>query len=325
LRAGVVLAAILTTASLGMPFAAAPSSLDAVRSWLEARVEGLRAADPASGRDVDAARALDELRWRLIDAGLDEPVAEGLVGARSRPAGSGQDTDLVPLIAARTRLERFSRGLSRPRPAIPADARERLGEILSDPVFRDSSDSASLAQRAQYAIQRFLGRVLGGVVRLIGSNPELATAAVVVLVLATLTFVASRVGWRLPARRRGTTPDDPVRVGESARESARLLLERATVEAGAGRWGRAVRLAEQAAVVALVARGELPGHPGMTDLEGLRSLRARGGPAESEAFEALVTLHDAVVFGGRAADASSAERARGLARRLVVPEVEEAA
>lgn len=317
---------IVAVAVLGHAVAvSAGESLDETLAWLETRTAELREADPPAGRE-EVSLALEELRGRLKAAGLSESVAEALVATPVRPVDGEEESALASLRTTRLRLTRFARGVSRGPPTVPAAGRPALEEILADPVFRDASDRAGVLQRVQFAVQRFLGRIMERLLRFVGSNSTIVLVLAIAGALAALVFVATRLA-SIAGPRRRPAESGATSAGRTAGDAvaASTLLRRASAEARAGGWGRAVRLAEQAAVLALVEGDFLPAYPGLTDLEGLRSFRDRGEPEVRSDFEELVDLHDGIVFGGRAPDAAAAGRATTLARRLVDRPTEDAA
>src|SRR5207249_2813458 len=145
-----------------------------------------------------------------------------------------------------------------------------------DPLFESRPASANLLQRLLRAINRALYLLIGSAFESAARHPAILISAVVAMLLAALGLFVVLVAPRLRRRRAATQPAGSPLRGAPEASGAIALLARAEREAAAGRLGEALRLLEQAAVVALRARGAVPALPGLTDLEGVEALRRRG-------------------------------------------------
>jgi len=192
-----------------------------------------------------------------------------------------------------------------------------LGSVLEDPAFRKERRRASLLHRARLSFYRFLGRLFERARGLVASNLALVKAGILVLIGLAVAFVVYGIVTllRRPPRRADLpAPVEGVDADRPADEGA--LLFRADGEASAGRFVRALRLLEHAAIVILRKRGELPARPGLTDLEGVRVLRERRAGEATELFARIAELHDRAVYGGFPPGPAVVEEARAAATRL---------
>ena len=193
--------------------------------------------------------------------------------------------------------------------------RERLDRILASPDY-DSGDPGAQA----VSILEWILRKLGGLFRTLANLGELSrpvfwtVLAVCVALLALIFFHglvvvsralrASRPGGSLRAAGPAAGPGDP-----------RELLARARAAAREGRREEALRLSHRAALLGLDRRGVLRFQESLTNGDYRRQLRPR--PAESQAFEALVRLHEPACFGKRPVAEGDVESGLRLAVSLL--------
>ena len=194
-----------------------------------------------------------------------------------------------------------SSAVSSPPPA-PAQIRQATQAVLAQGKYRRRPPPAQ--QWLQEKLQALLEKLVSWLERM-GQNRALEQGAnavfyalVGVVVLATLGLVARL----LLLRRRGPAPErrapDPIRHRRVA--SPGDLQSQAAALAARGEYGPALRLLEQACLLALDRRGLLVVRSSATDGEYLRQLRS---PPEARALLAeLLALVEVYLYGGRALD-----------------------
>lgn len=194
---------------------------------------------------------------------------------------------------------------------------ERAARAAVDPAVADARLRELVGQqRVRSAPQTAIDVVLGAIGRFLaglgGAPPDGAVVlrAVAGLGLAALLVMLGLLGRGLAERFRRDTLLPELRAESAADPAAHL---RAADEALAGgRLRDAIHGLYLYALHALAAREALRYDPALTDRELLRRAAAVPGV---DALRELVTLHERVWFGLRAADADAARRARELALR----------
>jgi len=293
---------------------------------LETRALGLRGAPPPEATAL-ARRSLADARSLLSEGGLDDDLARALVAA---PSNETVDQPERALRLVRRRLRAFAEAAEMPPPEVPASARPRLEAILRDPAFRERAQGPNAFDRLVGRLREAVGLLLARIAEILGEGALVSALAVLLVACVAIALVLLRVF----SRGRSSTPDLGRVRGPRAIETAdvpapRDLLARAGEEARAGRLREALKLALQAAVLALRRAGALPSLPGLTDLEGVAILRERPGPGGPgglggrEAFARLVEIHDRSVFARRGLDAATYDEAAALAASIVAEEEKE--
>jgi hypothetical protein len=192
--------------------------------------------------------------------------------------------------------------------------RERLESVLASPDYDSGDPGARSASLLQWILQKIAGlfRSLGGLGEISPFLFWLVLAVCVAILLLIFLHGALVVSRALRASRTRELPRDADPAGP---DDPRELLERARAAARAGRRDDALRLAHRAALLGLDRRGVLRFQESLTNGDYRRQLRAR--PRESEAFDALIRLHEPVCFGKRPAVDAEVEQGVRLASLLL--------
>ncbi len=200
------------------------------------------------------------------------------------------------------RLGAILDALAQPPSSAPADARERLQEILSKPPFRAP---APVTNSWWNDFWSWVGRVLESLLRPIGSIPPSTSEAIgwVVLAIGAL-LVLGLIGYLLLGLRRmiaveaRSDDDDP-----AAGLTARTALDQASQVARSGDYRSAMRYLYISALLWLDERELLRYDRALTNREYLD--RLRGNPALRERLRPVVETFDRVWYGHAPLDAES--------------------
>jgi Domain of unknown function (DUF4129) len=200
------------------------------------------------------------------------------------------------------RLGAILDALAQPPSSAPADARERLGEILSKPPFRQPEPATSNWWRDFWD---WVGRALEALLRPAGSVPRGASEALgwVVLGLGALLLVGL-IGYLLIGLRRTIAAE--ARAGDddpAAGLTARVALDQAGQVARGGDYRGAMRYLYLSALLWLDERDLLRYDRALTNREYLERLREN--PALRERLRPVVETFDRVWYGHDALDAES--------------------
>jgi hypothetical protein len=330
-------ALLLSVLAACWPAAAVAGAVTDLADWLQREAERIRELPDGEARTA-ARHVAGHLERRLREAGLDASLATALAAAPGTAApeegeesGDAEADDAPPRSSAwelaagidlvARRLRRFDQACAGEPVTQPAGAREELVGILAEPVFDRTPPQAGWGRRFGYEVRRRLGRLLGGAVGFAVANGALIFAAAVLVFLAALAFIVSRVvqarGGSRWTSHSGSAPAAEYERGEPAPASPAWLVGLARNEAAAGRGARAMHLLVQAALLALRTSGLLPDDPGLTDLESLERLEPVADASVRGELLDLVELHDRGVYGGAGVRSESVTRALEIAERLV--------
>ena len=192
--------------------------------------------------------------------------------------------------------------------------RERLDRILAGADYDTGESNAKRGSVLEW-ILRQIHKLLQSLTNLGELSPVLFwTVLLVCLALLGLILLHGGVvlSRALRASRAGGKLRDLPAVGPG---DPRELLARARAAAREGRREEALRLAHRAALLGLDRRGVLRFQESLTNGDYRRQLRAR--PRESEAFDALVRLHEPACFGKRPVAETEVEDGVRLAASLL--------
>ncbi|MFL5801215.1 MAG: DUF4129 domain-containing protein [Roseiflexaceae bacterium] len=206
------------------------------------------------------------------------------------------------LRAIEARLGAILDALAQPPSSAPADARERLHEILSKPPFQQPEPATSNWWNDFWD---WVARALEALVRPVGSVPAAASQTLgwVILGIGAL-LLAGLIGYLLIGLRRTiaaeahAAADDP-----AAGLTARTALDQASQVARDGDYRSAMRYLYLSALLWLDERDLLRYDRALTNREYLE--RLRGNPALRERLRPVVETFDRVWYGHVALDAES--------------------
>jgi hypothetical protein len=208
------------------------------------------------------------------------------------------------LSAIEARLGAILDALAQPPSSAPADARERLAEILNNPPFRQP-ESATSGSSWWSDFWAWVGRVLETLLRPIGSVPPATSEAIGWIVLAIgALLLLGLIGYLLLGLRRTiavearSDDDDP-----AAGLTARTALDQASQVARSGDYRSAMRYLYISALLWLDERDLLRYDRALTNREYLE--RLRGNPALRERLRPVVETFDRVWYGHAPLDAES--------------------
>ncbi len=208
------------------------------------------------------------------------------------------------LSAIEARLGAILDALAQPPSSAPADARERLAEILNNPPFRQPEPATS-GSSWWNDFWDWVGRVLETLLRPIGSVPPATSEAIGWIVLAIgALLLLGLIGYLLLGLRRTiavearSDDDDP-----AAGLTARTALDQASQVARSGDYRTAMRYLYISALLWLDERDLLRYDRALTNREYLE--RLRGNPALRERLRPVVETFDRVWYGHAPLDAES--------------------
>jgi len=266
---------------------------------------------------VRAAQAVDgAARQAQIDAAID---ALSGVDAVSLPDGTVMPVDNSALVAelkgeepdlARIECELAALAAAgrEPRtPAGPADAEQRLREILARPEFQQAEPSA-----LEQELNRLLARLLEGAAGVLFAAPAVVygLAAIGLLLLGWLVYTLARTMFGPGAT------GNPVVPAEAGDEdlSAAQALQRAQALASGGDYRTSMRYLYLSSLLFLEEAGRLRYDRTLTNREYLRQVE--GQPDLAEPFRVVVNTFDRVWYGFVPVDAQAYETYLGYVQAL---------
>jgi len=204
----------------------------------------------------------------------------------------------LPAIAAR--LGAILDALAQPPSAAPADARERLTQLLDKPPFKRSEEDAQPGWLR--AFLGWLGRVLEQILRPIG-RVTAATGNTIAWVIGIigLALLLAIIAYLLRGLRRGMIADARIEDDPEANLTAKSALDQAGGLARGGDYRTAVRYLYLSALLWLDERDLLRYDRALTNREYLE--RLRDNAALRERLRPVVETFDRVWYGHAALDA----------------------
>jgi hypothetical protein len=207
------------------------------------------------------------------------------------------------LPAVAERLGAIINALDQPTSAAPADARERLKQILDRPPFKRAEDPQPPSWLRDFF--DWLGRLLESMIRPIGSvSPATGQTVGWVVIVVGILLLLGLLGYLLLGLRRGmaaeasTAEDDP-----EANLTARTALDQAGDLARGGDYRTAVRYLYLSALLWLDERDVLRYDRALTNREYLE--RVRDNPALRARMAPIVETFDRVWYGHLPIDAEA--------------------
>ncbi|MCP3981576.1 MAG: DUF4129 domain-containing protein [bacterium] len=315
--------ALLVAIAVGAAVASTPEA-EPFRRAADRLDELLATSDELSAADARA--RVSEIRDLLLAEDVDPALVRSLVPLSGSLRGDAGDRRRR-LQVAQLRLREFGEAVERPVPEVSEDARGTLDRILEDPEFSVEPAKPGGAQRLFRQVRNFFGRWMQGFANVAGALGRPVVMLMTLVLLALVLWFVARAFWPTLLRDRSETrrSGSEVRRIQVTAAGPRELLRRAQSEFEAGRFVPAMKLVEQAALLALVGRGVLPDRAGLTDREGVRWLRERAAADSWSDFAELAELHERLVYAGRAGERETVSRAVGLATGLVERAEREAA
>ena len=274
-----------------------PPDLATYTAWVREAFAAAQRSDRLGLEDV-AARLVATTSVRLPDGPAISVDNRWLADALK-----ASEPDL-PAIAER--LGAIIDALAQPQSAAPADARERLRQILDNPPFKRAEPSPPPAWWTSF--WRWVGRVLENLFRPIGRATSGGSGNVIAWAIGIigLVLLAGVIVYLLRGLRRGMVAH--ARAGEDDPEAnltARTALDQAGGLARGGDYRTAVRYLYLSALLWLDERNILRYDRALTNREYLE--RVRDNPALSARMASIVDTFDRVWYGHLPIDADSFE------------------
>jgi hypothetical protein len=269
-----------------------PPDLPTYTAWVREAFAAAQRSDRL-GLEEAAARLVAATRVRLPEG---QQIAVDNSWLRMALAEGEPDLQVIE-----ARLGAILDALAQPPSSAPADARERLNEILNKPPFQQPNPAANTWWDDFWD---WVARVLEALVRPVGSVPASASATIgwVILGVGALLLLGL-IGYLLIGLRRtiaveARTDDDP-----AAGLTARTALDQASQVARSGDYRSAMRYLYISALLWLDERDLLRYDRALTNREYLERLQSN--PALRERLRPVVETFDLVWYGHRALDAES--------------------
>lgn len=201
----------------------------------------------------------------------------------------------------------------------PGTVRDKAGEILSRPEYREPPDT--LWERVSDFVSEQIGRFLSA----IGFGGGGVGTIVAWLVLAALIAgVAALVVWAVRAGEwgqssGGRSEGEPVIVSTEAYRSARDWLNEVQGHEAEGRWNEGLLCRYRALVTELVDKGVIPELAGRTSGEYVSDVRQHA-PGTAVPFAAATELFESAWYGRAPTGPDERDRFIGLAVQVLEPE-----
>jgi hypothetical protein len=247
---------------------------------------------------------LEQVAERLIattSVSLPEDKTIAVDNGWLRDALAETEPDLTAISA---RLGAILDALAQPDSSAPADARTRLQEILNNPPFKQPEPAAATSNWWR-DFWEWVGRLLEGIVRPIGSMPRATGEAIgwvtlgigALLLVGVIGYLLLGLRRNLAAEARAAT-DDP-----EAGLTAKAALDQASEVARSGDYRSAMRYLYLSALLWLDERDLLRYDRALTNREYLD--RVRDNAALRARLQPVVETFDRVWYGHMTLDAES--------------------
>jgi hypothetical protein len=270
-----------------------PPDLPTYTNWVREAFAAAQRNDRLGLEDA-AARLTATNSVRLADG-----TAIGVDNGWLREALGEAQPDL-PAIAMR--LGAILDALAQPPGAAPADARERLKQLLDKPPFKHSEEDAQPSWLQ--AFLEWLGRALEQILRPIG-RATAGTGNIVAWVIGIvgLALLIGVIAYLLRGLRRGMAADARIEDDPEANLTAKSALDQASGLARGGDYRAAVRYLYLSALLWLDERNLLRYDRALTNREYLD--RVRENPALRARMAPIVDTFDRVWYGHMPIDAET--------------------
>ena len=269
--------------------------LDTYTGWVRAAYAAAQRNDRL-GLEEEAGRLVATTSVRL-PGGARVPVDNSWL----RQALRGSEPDLAPIAA---RLGAIIDALAQPDSAAPADALERLRQILDRPPFTRAESESALAAWWR-AFWDWVVRVLERLLRPVGTiGPTTGNVLAWVIAGIGAVLLLGVLGYLLLGLRRSLVAEARLADADpEARLTARTAIEQASDLARTGDYRTAVRYLYLSALLWLDEQDLLRYDRALTNREYLE--RARDNPALHTRLAPIVETFDRVWYGHMALDAGS--------------------